>query len=111
MGMLDGAKPNTLTYWTVTGVNFSGDPQFSAPVERSVRWQDSNEFFYGSDGQGRQSKSVIYDDENDYSPGDYVYRGSSTEADPRNQTGAVSIQAVKESPSLDGKETIRKVMV
>ena len=111
MSILDGAKPNTLTYWQFAGVDGYGDPQFSAPVERAVRWQDSNEFFYGSDGQGRQSQSVIYDDINDYNQSDYIFRGSSAEADPRNQTGAVQVQAVKATPSLDGDVTVKKVMV
>jgi hypothetical protein len=110
-GILGGAKPNTLTYWQFSGVDQYGDPSFSAPEERAVRWQDSNEFFYGPDGQGRQSQSVIYDDVNSYTPGDYVYRGSSAESDPRNVTGAKPIQSVKESPSVGGDEVLRKVML
>lgn len=111
MGILQGAKPNTLTYWPVTGQDGYGDPTFGPPEERAVRWQDSNEFFYGADGQGRQSQSVIYDDANDYAPGDYVYRGSSNESDPRNQTGYRIVQAVKETPSVGGDEVLRKVML
>lgn len=111
MGMLEDVKIDTLTYWAVTGRNSYGDPQFSAPEERSVRWEDKNEFFYGADGQGRQSESVIYDDQNSYENGAYVYRGSSNESDPRNQTGYRRIKAVHETKSLEGNETVWKIMI
>jgi len=111
MSILAGAKPDTLTYWQVTGYDGYGDPQFSSPEERSVRWENKNEFFYGADGQGRQSESVIYDDVNAYNVGDYVYRGSSFEADPRDQTGFRRIKAVHETKSLDGTESVYKLMI
>lgn len=111
MGILADAKPDTLTYWQVTGVDQYGDPQFSSPEERAVRWENKNELFYNENGQTRQSESVIYDDVNSYSNGDFVYRGSSAEFDPRNQTGYRRIKAVFETKSLDGSESVYKIML
>ena len=111
MSILTGAKPDTLTYWPYAGPNQYGDPTFGTPEQRNVRWEDKNEFFHGSDGQGRQSESVVYDDQHDYNTGDYIYRGSSGEADPRNQTGYRKILAVHETKSLDGTERVWKLMI
>lgn len=111
MGILDGTKVDTITYWTIDSFDNFGDPSGFSREERSVRWEDRNEFFYGADGQGRQSESVFYDDQNSYVNGAYVFRGSSNESDPRDQTGFRKIQAVHETKSLDGNETIWKVML
>lgn len=111
MGMLDDVKVDTITYWEYDGPDSVGDPSFGSPEERSVRWEDRNELFYGADGQERQSESIVYDDSNSYNVGDYIYKGSSNQSDPRDQTGYRKVQALQVTRSLDGEDTIYKVFL
>lgn len=104
--MLRGARNQTATHWTATGFA-AGDPTFSAPVALMVRWEDKVERIATASGEERMTRSVVYTAV-DLAEGDWLFLGASAEADPRNEAGARRVERFDRSPTLDGREFVRK---
>jgi hypothetical protein len=99
----------TLTYWPQSGNDASGGSTFDAPIEIAGRWQNRQVLFRDLQAKERVSEAVIYCDR-ELAVGDWIYRGSSAEADPR-VAGAKEIRSKQDSPSLGNEEILHKVLI
>lgn len=73
--------------------------------EIKVRWEKRNSIFYDENGRIVRSDSRVFM-QDDVSPGDYLYKGTTTETDPVNLEEAKQVITVKDIYSLDGTEKL-----
>lgn len=106
----------TATYWEPGVPDGTGGLDFSSvtPVLITCRWQDKSELFRDQQGREQISNAVVYPDRavairGYLALGDHT--GSDDPDDPREVEGAAEIRAIQKSPSLDGSETLHKVML
>lgn len=108
--MLRGALTQTATHWSATGFA-GGDPSFAAPAVLSpptgVRWEDKVERVSNAAGEERVTRSIVYLGV-DVAEGDYLFLGTSAQADPRDEPGARRVERFDRSPDLSGREFTRK---
>jgi len=98
----------TLTYWAISSKSTFNNPTFVAPVQISGRWEDSKELFI--DLQGREvASSAVANLNQVVVEGDYLYLGTSAQADPRNQAGARVIRRFIDTPDLESDLHLRVV--
>lgn len=102
-------RKQTATVWKQNGVDSGGDPEFTAasPFTITVRWEERNDNLIGTDGESFMSQAVVYPGI-DLVPGDYLYLGTNTTADPTTVTGAFEVKKFEKIPSPSAKKFIRK---
>lgn len=90
---------DTATYWAPGTEDGYGALTFAAGSSITCRWEDTAELF--TDGNGNQftSSSVVYPDQVCEVDG-WLYEGTSTEGDPRDQAGAQQIKSFRAIKSL-----------
>ncbi len=98
------------TYWSVTGVDSSGDSTFAAAKAVQVRWEEKQIVFTNASGEQSSAAAIIFVRE-DMTAGDYLFLGASTAADPTSVTGARQIQGFSKTPRLLGGGHERKAFV
>jgi hypothetical protein len=102
------ALPQTLTYWAPSGVNNTGDPQVSDPVEYPCRWEDTAIEFIGRDGTVQISRARVFV-EFVAKVGGVVYQGllDSSYVDPKSDLeGAYEIRQVDRMTELNGNAAL-----
>lgn len=95
------------THWAVTGVDGFNKPIFASPVELKCRWEERNEKLINDDGEEYLSRARVFL-ANDVVPGDYLFLGSNSTADPRTVREAFRVKTWRRIPSLDGLSFERK---
>jgi hypothetical protein len=82
----------TATYWAPTGhTDMYGTVSFAAPAVKICRWEDRIEKFLGPTGREEYSAAVVWTDD-DLEVGGWLYLGTSTEANPEDQSKAFIIR-------------------
>jgi len=101
MSFLTRNLRQSATLWTVSSVDSSGDPTFAAAKAVKVRWEERTSVFATAAGEEAVASAVIFMAE-DVDPGDFLFLGTSTSADPTTVTGAREVQAFHKIPQLKG---------
>ena len=91
----------------MTGADASGDSSFAAPVVIDVRWEERNVVFTNAEGEEAAAAGVVFT-KVDVDPGDMLFLGSSTTADPASVEGARRVEGVSKIPQLTGSEFERR---
>ncbi len=97
-------------FWKRSGVDASGDTSFDAAKAIKVRWEDRTVVFTNPSGQEGSATSVIFVGE-DMKPGDFLFLGTSTTADPTTVTGAQEVQGFSKILQLAGAGFERKAFL
>lgn len=102
---------DTATTWSVTSDGFGGFT-FGSPVTIRCRWEDKSELFRDPTGDEVVSNAVVFL-ESDVVVGDYLYHGTSTEADPVAAHGSLAqrIKQFNKIPDLRSVEQLRKAFL
>jgi len=98
----------TATYWGSPVASGSGGYTFASPVAVDVRWEKRQELFITAEGKEELSKAVVYIGQDVVLNG-YLYLGTSTEANPKDQEGSFEIRAFSKIPTLKGNYYQRKI--
>lgn len=104
------AQTQTATYWAVSSLNNSGEPVFASPTTIKVRWEKRAEMFVDGQGNEKRSNAIVFLSQ-EVSTQDYLYLGTSTEADPRNQSGALEVKETSAIPNFAGSKFEYRVIV
>ncbi len=112
MTFLSTTRIHTATLWEVDDVDSAGDPSFSpaSPRTVSVRWEQREEVFRGASGEELRAGHVVWLGE-DVNVGDFLYLGTSTQAVPTDQPGALSVQDFRRVESLGGQLVDRRALL
>ncbi len=101
----------SITYWAPSGVDNFGDPSFAAPVTTiKAKWEDRTELFIDETGREQRSRSVVYVD-TDLVIGGYLFRGTSTVADPLSVDGAFIVKDFKKTSDFEVVNHERRAML
>jgi len=103
------SRTHTATYWAVDGVDSAGDPQVEAPTAILVRWEQREEVFRGADGSELRASHVVYLGQ-DVAVGDFLFLGSSSNADPL-AAGGLRVQDFRRIESFGGRDVERRALL
>lgn len=98
------------TLWTVSSIDSSGDPTFTAAKAINVRWEDRQAVFTSPTGEEASASAVVFMAE-DVAPGDYLFLGTSSVANPTTVVGAREIQGFSKIPQLTGSDFERRAFL
>lgn len=105
---------DTAVLWVKTGNNAYNELTFNVDAEISVRWEDRQEIFIGTDGTELSSRAIVHINQ-DIVPDSFMYLGELddlTEAqkvNPKLCDDAFAVKAFRKLKSVSGKFTLRKV--
>lgn len=99
MSYLDRHLRQDATYWKALAPDASGDPTFAAVKAVKVRWEERTAVFTNAAGEEAQAAAVVFVKE-DMSPGDFLFLGTSTVADPTAVSGSREVQGFSKLPHL-----------
>ena len=99
MSFIDKHLRQSATYWERTGVDSSGDTLFAAPRVVKVRWEARTAVFTNAAGEEAQAGAAVFVKE-DMNPGDFLFLGASTTADPTAVSGSREVQGFSKIPHL-----------
>ena len=97
------AHNQTLTYWGNPSPDGVGWFTFDSPASITGRWEDLQILFIDAQGQEQTSRSVVYLGQ-DVDVEGFLYLGTSTESDPKDQSGAFRIRQFGKIPNIKGTE-------
>lgn len=110
MTFLDSVRTHTATLWERSGVDSAGDPEFDSPTIILVRWEQKEVIFHGSDGSEARASHAVHLGQ-DVDVGDYLYLGTSTQASPKDQAGAISIKDFTRIEAFDDDAVSRRALL
>lgn len=96
---LDAFLLETATLWAVSSRDERGGASLASPVTIKVRWEDVQQRFVTDAGEEATSRSRVFVDQA-VAPGAWLYRGTSTEADPRDVADASLVRSYRQTPHL-----------
>ena len=96
-----------VTYWAVSGKDQFGQPTFAAPKTLKVRWEDRSDQIINPEGVLTRSQARLFLAQ-DVNEGDYFYKGSSSDTNPRNVSGARRVASFAKIPDLGATSFERK---
>lgn len=82
---------DTITHWSSATIDGFGDLTFPAPAQILGRWQDDTTLFQDLAGEEFISSSIVYT-KTELQENDWLYLGTSAEANPQNQSGAFRVR-------------------
>ncbi len=100
----------TATLWVSSGVDSAGEAQYGSPMAISVRWEQREQEFRSEDGSTRRASNVVYLGQ-DVKIGDFMYLGTSTEVDPRDEEDALRVQEFRKIPSIDASDFEQRALL
>ncbi len=100
----------TATYWASPTSDGRGGYTFDTAAAVSVRWEDKQIVSKDANGKEFISEAIVYIDQ-DVDIGGFLYLGTSTETNPKDQPGAYKIMNFRKTPNLAGTEFERKVIL
>lgn len=92
---------DTATYWPRATNDGYGGLTFGASSSITCRWEDVAEKSIDIDGNEFTSAAVVYPDQICV-VGGWLFEGTSTESDPRDEEGAREIRSFRKIKSLTG---------
>ena len=100
------------TWWASSGTSNYGDTTYAAPVSIKGRWVEEPWIQPTSVGEQSRDMGVVYlDTAQAINIGDHLFLGTSTQADPRNEKGAVFVDHYRTVPALSNKWSVKKAFV
>lgn len=103
-------RKQTATVWDASGVDSAGDPSFATPRQITVRWEEKAQSFFNAQGEEDIAKARVYVGE-DLTLEDYLFLGTSAEADPTSLVGAYQIKGWHKVATPTAKKFVRKVFL
>jgi hypothetical protein len=82
---------DTITHWSSGASDGFGGLSYSTPVQISGRWQDETDLHQDLAGEEFISNAVVYTSI-ELAENDWLYLGTSAQANPQNQSGAYRIK-------------------
>ena len=58
--MTSFSLPQTITYWTSSGIDANGDPSWNAPVNVAARWMRKDGIITGEKGTDQKFEYIVY---------------------------------------------------
>jgi hypothetical protein len=116
MSFLTAQLKQTITLWSLNGVDSAGDPEYAAPVQILGRW----EFRVGLtlDARGEHQRSGTAETSTafvylaqDVNPDDYLYLGTSVASDPRTVLNAFRVKGFQKTPGWNATLFERRAFV
>ena len=114
--ILDRALKQKAVYWARdpdNPVDDFGQPRYDDPIGLQCRWEDTTEEFMDPQGEKKISRARVLV-RVDVVPGGLMLLGDvddlASDADPI-ELGALEIQSFQKSPTADGKDYLRTVML
>lgn len=101
--------PHTITIWKSLGTDWHGQPTWSAPIVKKVRWEDSQKLYITERGQEARGRSTVYCDTPIADFGDYIFLGESTEVSPPSRS--YTVKDVRSVTNISGTRTEYRVIV
>jgi hypothetical protein len=109
MRILTKMLKQTAIYWAPLGTDKYGGPEWAAPIELAVRWEEVMEDILIRTGETVQSTATVYVGQ------DVEVKGmlklgdltSSTQANPRNEVGTHEIIKFNKLPTLKATKFLR----
>lgn len=109
MGLIRRCQKSELTVWPFISTESNGQPVYGAPLEITCRWDDRTSEVQGQRQTVVLSKHQIIT-EIKLVPGDMVLHKPIAEVtyldNPKDNTGAVEVIAIAETPNLRHTETL-----
>lgn len=112
MGIITTMRQQDAVYWAFKAYDAAGNPTTFPPVPIKCRWTDKVMNYSDSQGENRQSKSVIYVDRDMLLDG-FLWLGEITAAPfhPKDQDGALQIRRFDKLRKLNKEEYLRTAYV
>lgn len=106
----------TVTYWETDSTDVFGNTSWDAGVEIKARWEEQAEDVLNADGENVVSRAVVYvDGEQDIVVDGVMFLGLKSELtaaqipDPDKVANAYRIIAIRESPGLRNRRSLKKL--
>lgn len=106
----ESARVQTATLWVSSSADSAGEEQYDAPTTISVRWEQREQEFRDEKGGTRRASHVVYLGR-DTKIGDYMYLGTSVQADPRDEEDALRVQDFRKIPSIDASDFEQRALL
>jgi len=97
----------TATLWVPSSNDGYGNLSYSTPSQILVRWQDVVDNFQDEQGEEFISDAVVYSS-TPLVQNSFLYRGTSTEANPQDQEGAYRLRRNQRSQTPNGSIVVYK---
>lgn len=111
MSWLKRLLTQTVTYWAPNIEDAYGEETFVTPTSITrARWEDHVDHFLDRYGKESISKARVFLTQS-VEEGGYLYLGTSTEANPRNVSGADRIQRIIQAPSIRNNQILYEVIL
>lgn len=121
MSLISGMRRQTAVYWALEGEESSGDnfdefgqPQYTTPIEISVRWEARTEEFLDAKGTRILSNAIVYVDR-DVDIAGVLMLGELTDITnqkiPKENDDAWEIKRYEKLPNLRNTEILRTVFL
>lgn len=110
MTFLASTRVDDTTLWTASGVDGDGDPTFAAPVAIKGKWDRKSGVIRGGDGEDRVTSHVVHLGQ-DVSAGDFLYQGTSVQANPRDEADALRVEDFIKVKSFNEQSTSRRALL
>lgn len=98
----------TATYWAPSAKDGYGGYTFVAPVIIDCRWLLKQELFIDAKGKEKTSAAIVLVGQ-DIDLGGYLYLGTSTESNPKDEGDSFEIRSYAKVPDIKGTSFLRKV--
>jgi len=95
------------THWTSGQNDGYGGVTYSTPVQLFVRWEDKEDLHQDMEGEEFISSAIVYTS-TELSNNDWLYLGTSAQANPQNQNGAYRIKRRMKTSTPNDSITIFK---
>jgi hypothetical protein len=101
---------DTITRWTTPTNDGYGGLSFGTPAQILGRWQDENNNFQDPAGEEFVSSAIIYTTVQ-LNHNDWVYEGTSADANPQDQEGAYRVRLIYTTSTPNDSITVYKCIL
>jgi len=110
MSWLTEKLTQTATLWKRDGIDDNGEVYYKAPITIPVRWEDEEQVIISITGEEKIAKSQVFVDQ-DIQEGSYLFLGTSTFDDPRDEADAREVISFSKIPDVNGERFERVVFL
>lgn len=101
---------STITHWSFSSNDGYGGVSYSAPTQLLGRWQDEANLFNDTDGEEFVSDAIVYTT-TELDCNDWLYLGTSAQANPQNQNKAYRIRNCQKTQTPNGSIIVYKYIL
>jgi len=100
----------TATWWKKIGQDGYNKPSFDSPVELSCRWEEGQGLSRNMNWEAETLSARVFLSSKVF-VGDYLFLGTSVEADPLEVEGAGEVKSAPRIPSVDANTFLYMALV